>query len=227
MQATPLAPKAPDPLPWQDPDTFFEKYDTYISAQAQRKFSKQNSMAKSATYDMDIDDLTQTLRVNCWLMLKKHAIENPRAYISRAAYNETVTLARQYKPCGPLPLDDDGEFFQGNVSNTFNGQALDPAEVVERADEECSLLECAIESILQLPQTQRYAMLSSMKERVDDPQQLHYVCRRHNIDLDTMQWPEKPVEVQRMRASLSVARKNKEMQRLRDRLLRTSKGNTK
>ncbi|GHO44328.1 RNA polymerase sigma factor [Ktedonospora formicarum] len=229
MQTTTLASEGPSLLSGlvkQNVDQFFEKYDAYIKAQAQHRFNKKNSMAKSETYDLDVDDLTQTLRLNCWLALRQRPIENPRAYISRAAHNETVTLARQYKPCQSLPLDDDGEFFQGRVNKTFNTQAPDPAEIVERNEDECCLLEAAIEAILKLPQTQRYAMLSSMKERVENPQDLHRLCRRHNIDLDAIQWPEKPTEVQRMRASLSVARKNKDMQNLRSFLVRSLKNST-
>ncbi|GHO75095.1 hypothetical protein KSD_28660 [Ktedonobacter sp. SOSP1-85] len=220
MQATMAVPVDTEPPLYpggQEIDRFFDQYDSYISLQAQRRFSRKNSMARAETYDLDVDDVKQSLRLHCWLVLRQHTIENPRAYISRAAFNETVSLARQYKPCSQLTLDDDGELFQGNISQTFHtsNQDPDPAEVVEHNEDATHWLELAINAIVQLPQTQRYAMLSSIKERFDDPQQLRAVCYKHNIDLDDIQWPEHPVETQRLRASLSVARKNKTMQHLR------------
>lgn len=220
MQATLASPVGTEPplCPGkQEIDRFFDQYDNYISVQAQRRFNRKNSMARAETYDLDVDDVKQSLRLHCWLALRQHTIENPKAYISRAAFNETVSLARQYKPCNQLTFDDDGELFQGNIAQTFHtgDQDLDPAEVLEHNEEATHWLELAISAIEQLPHIQRYAMLSSIKERFDDPQQLRAVCHKHNIDLDGIQWPEQPVETQRLRASLSVARKNKTMQRLR------------
>lgn len=220
MQATMAVPVDTEPPLYpggQEIEHFFDQYDSYIGLQAQRRFSRKNRMARAETYDLDVDDVKQSLRLHCWLALRQHSIENPRAYISRAAFNETVSLSRQYKSCSQLTFDEDGELFQGNITNTItsSSQTLDPAELVEHNEDISQCLELVISTIEQLPPTQRYAMLSSIKERYDDPQQLRAVCHKHNIDLDGIQWPEHPVEMQRLRASLSVARKNKAMQRLR------------
>ncbi|GCE48207.1 DNA-directed RNA polymerase specialized sigma24 family protein [Thermosporothrix hazakensis] len=154
-----------------------------------------------------IDDIMQELLIKLWQTLQRQTIENPRAYIRIAARHETISHQRKRKPVYRLHTDDNGEIYQGNLIGHYNSIEPDPGEIVEQEENLQQFLEALIDAIQKLPPIQRKAMLCSLKTRIDNPIPLREACNKHNINLDAIHWPANPRELQKIRASVTIARK--------------------
>src|SRR6266436_5237168 len=90
---TPLGPEAYD----SDPDAeFLVQYDEFIQTAA-RKAIPQGLFSKDAL-ELEIDDLTQNIRIKLWESRQKRPITNPRAYIKAIAYTKAIDIVRRHKP---------------------------------------------------------------------------------------------------------------------------------
>jgi DNA-directed RNA polymerase specialized sigma24 family protein len=116
----------------------------------------------------EIDDLAQTTRIKYWLISQKEQIACPKAYIRSIIHNESVNMVRQHKPALPLPKDEDGELYQGNVM---------------------------------------VAVGEGMQDQLEDILPLVEAFMDHGMDIEAINWPMEKDEMQRLRASLSIARK--------------------
>lgn len=190
-----------------DTEEFLEQYDTFILSQARKNVFDTRKLFHPDVLDMEIDDLAQKTRIKLWQARQKQQIEKPKAYISRIAHNESVSMIRQHKPVSSLPLDEDGELYQGNFIGTFGREIPDPLYELEQKESDLLSLDTTIDAISTLPQCQQHAMICSLKEKVDDLLTFLDICREHNIDAETIHRPGSSDEVQAQRSSMTVARK--------------------
>ncbi len=190
-----------------DAEAFLSEYDTYIHTQARKQMLNARRLIHADVLDMEVDELAQKTRIKLWQAWQKQYITNPKAYISRIAYTEFISMLRQHRPIDQLPLDDDGEVYQGNVMCAFSQESLDPAEQVVQADTGRYYLREAMEEITALPQRQQLAMLCQLKENLDDLHSFMYECRARDIDAEALERPTRGEELQAMRSSTTIARK--------------------
>lgn len=100
-------------------------------------------------------------------------------------------------------LDQDGEMYQDNAILITGDGLCDPVIEFERKE----LIAEVVDDVLNLPAIQRYAMICVLKDEVGDIFPLEEVFGKHSIDIKTINWPEDPIELQKLHSSLSVARK--------------------
>ena len=110
---------------------------------------------------------------------------------------------RKNMATSPLLLDQDGEMVQSNAVLITGDGLCDPVTEFERKE----MIAEVVADVLELPAIQRYAMICVLKDEVGDTFPLEEVFGKHGIDIKTINWPEDPVELQKLQSSLSVARK--------------------
>ncbi len=185
---------------------WLEEYDLYIRSQARKYVNRKRNMLHVDMLDMEIDDLAQQIRIRVWLVQQKTTIDNPKAYISRVAHNESVTMIRQLKPVTSLPIDEEGELYQCE-SLFLSAMTEDPLSEIEQQEAEQYYRQEAAHAISDLPTRQRQAILCSLKDKVDDLLVWVNTCKDYNMDMDVIEWPEEGQALQSMRSSMSAARK--------------------
>ena len=182
-----------------------ERLDMYIVSLVRTKIPR-NVVPPEVLAD-EIEDLIQKVRIKLWLRLRKQYIDNLRAYIRCIVYTEVIDLVRRYRSMHSLPLDEDGEMYQGSLMFAPSEGMQDPGDEVEQAEELDDYMQGISEAILQLPPRQRYAMICSLKEQLDDVLPIMNTLREQLTEIDAINWPVEKNEIQSLRASLSVARK--------------------
>jgi DNA-directed RNA polymerase specialized sigma24 family protein len=186
-------------------DEILEQYDAYILVLA-RKNVPRNIVPPEKLHD-EIEELAQTVRIKFWHVLQKQRIINLKPYIHLIVLSEVIDMVRKYHPNFPLPLDEDGELYRGNMIATSSVEMQDPATVVEQAEAFEIIAQGTLEALLKLPPRQLYAMICALKDRSDDAQPLIDSLKSYIEDFDEIQWPEEKDKLQSLRASLAVARK--------------------
>jgi DNA-directed RNA polymerase specialized sigma24 family protein len=163
----------------------------------------------SDVIDMEIDEIVQNTRIKLWVALQKEHITNLKAYIGRIVYTESINIARRYRRTTSLTFNEDGEICIGAghtlLMNSYQG-ALDPASEFERQEEIIDSAEQAAKGVLALPPRQQEAMLCALKERVVDILPLVDIFIKNGLDIEAANWSDQKDEIQRLRASLSIAR---------------------
>jgi hypothetical protein len=82
-----------------------------------------------------------------------------------------------------------------------------PANELEQQEISADIISEIVQTICQLPARQQYAILCSLKDYIGDAPRLVEAFKEHNIDIREVSWPDEEQERQRIRASLSPARK--------------------
>jgi DNA-directed RNA polymerase specialized sigma24 family protein len=182
-----------------------EHYDAYIVELARRKVPR--NVVPPERVDDEIEELAQKVRIKLWLMLRKKHIVNLKAYINCIMYTEVVDMVRQYRSTLPLPLDDDGELYQGDMIAKLSEGMGDPAYEVEQAEALDDFAEETFEAVMRLPACQQRAMICSLKVRLDNLLPLIKVLSKHAVNIDEVNLPQNKDELKSFRSSLSIARK--------------------
>src|SRR5256885_16695694 len=86
--------------------------DDYILTLAREKVPRH--IASPEVLDLEIHELAQRSRIKLWRALQKRHITHLKAYIRRIVHSESMDMVRSYKPDLPLPVDEDGELYQGD-----------------------------------------------------------------------------------------------------------------
>ncbi len=190
-----------------DPDIveILEQYDSFIVALAREKVPR--NVTTPETLHMEIDELAQKVRFKFWLALKRKEIANPEAYIRAIVHSQVVDMVRRHKLVYRLPMDEDGELYQGHTLVEAGQGMQNPAEEFERKEALNDYLTKIIATILELPPSQRQAMMIFLKEQPGDILFLEEIFQNLGINIEAINQPGRKDEVQRIRASLSVARK--------------------
>jgi RNA polymerase sigma factor (sigma-70 family) len=176
--------------------------DDYIKSQVKRYLSKYPSFAPQEVKDLEIDEITQRVRIKFWRILEKDSIHCPRAYVRSIIYSEIIDTLRRKKAMQSLPTSESEEYY-----GEF-GSIADPEDEVLQQIEGESLLNEVIERVLELPPRQKQAMICQLQDQVDDLVELIDAFKQHCFDIEQIHWPENKDEKQLLRASLSAARRN-------------------
>lgn len=198
-----LGPSAFDSDP--DAEEILKQHDTYIVDLARKKVPR-NIVRPEMLHD-EIDELSQRVRFKLWLSLRKKRIKNLRAYIRSVVYTEVINMVRQHQSTLPLPLGEDGELYQGNIIATPSEGMQDPAYEIEQEEAIEDYTKETVEAVVNLPPRQQQAMICSLIDKIDDVLPLIDALRNHAINIEEVNWPEESDELQRLQASLSIARK--------------------
>jgi DNA-directed RNA polymerase specialized sigma24 family protein len=182
------------------------EYDKFIRTLVRQKIPRNRIPAE--VLDLEIHDLEQNVRVKLWLQLQKHSISNPKAYISRIVYTETVDLVRRYKPVLPLPVDEDGELYQG-IPMVIPGEGMqDPAYELECEEMALQYIKKMATALLQLSRAEQKAVICSLKDCKDDGSLLLLKeLKARAIPIEAIEWPTEKKSKQSLRVALSHARK--------------------
>ena len=80
------------------------RFEPYIVMQVKNKASNSSNIARPEVLDLEIDEITQRVRIKFWQALLKKKIEHHRAYIrSIVSLNQFNDIGRRRKTPLPLP----------------------------------------------------------------------------------------------------------------------------
>jgi DNA-directed RNA polymerase specialized sigma24 family protein len=179
--------------------------DDYILALARMKVPRH--IASPEVLDLEINELAQRSRIKLWRALQKRHITHVKAYIRRIVHSESMDMVRGYKPDLPLPVDEDGELYQGDVLMVSGEGMQDPLYELELKEMTAEYITQAVDVLRSFPPCQRQVMICSLKEQVDDVSTLMKAFKKFEIDIENVRWPSKKKEVIKLKASLSIAHK--------------------
>jgi DNA-directed RNA polymerase specialized sigma24 family protein len=186
-------------------DEVLEQYDAYIRGLVRKKVPR--NIVPPEMFRDEIEELGQKVRIKLWHVLQKKRLANLKTYISLIVLSEVIDMVRRYHPILPLPIDEDGELYQGNVIAMPTDGMQDPAYEIEQAEALNDFIDEIFEALLELPPRQQYAMICALKDQLDDVLPLIARLRSYVVDIDEIHWPEEKDELHRLRVSLAVARK--------------------
>jgi DNA-directed RNA polymerase specialized sigma24 family protein len=178
--------------------------DGYIVSQVQRLGRCYSRDFHPAVLDLELDEIVQRVRIKFWQALEKREIHYPYAYIKLIIQSEFIDMKRRKKPYQSLPIDE--EFVQTEIEITTPG-ITDPAEAMAQQMDTSVCLKELIQAVLALPPRQQYAVICTLKDRVDDLKQLTEAFRAYKMDIQAIQWPAAKAEKELLYASLAPAKK--------------------
>jgi DNA-directed RNA polymerase specialized sigma24 family protein len=134
----------------------------------QNKARSSTNIAQPDVLDLEIDEITQRVRIKFWKALLTKEIEHHKAYIRAIVSNEFNDLGRRRKVPLPLPTDEDGELYMGNVLVNEGEELADPAIEFEKVEVMDDLLKLTAHLVTDLPPRMQRAMINHLKEQVDN-----------------------------------------------------------
>lgn len=189
-----------------DIEEILVRFDPYIVMLVKNKTSSSSNIARPEVLDLEIDEITQRVRIKFWQALLKKEIEHHRAYIRSIVSNEFNDIGRRRKAPLPLPTDEDGELYMGNVLLSESNELGDPATAFEREEGLDNLMELTAQVVHDLPPRMKLVMINHLKDRVDNLILLTEAFKKYKVTIKTMKWPDDPADSKRLKASLSPAR---------------------
>lgn len=185
--------------------TTLEQYDAFIITLARRALIGYKNNPEIV--EMEIDEVAQMTRINLWRTLTHTHVTNPKAYIRRIVRNETINLFRRRKHEIALPVDEEGEITNGvPLMDTHQGE--DPAHSVMQDEALRQCVQGIAERLLTLPPFQRRAIMYDLVQKLEDTSPLVSHLAERGCRVEVATWPKDTQSQQRLRASLSIARKN-------------------
>jgi DNA-directed RNA polymerase specialized sigma24 family protein len=182
---------------------FLESSEAYLYKMAWQ-LVPQNSIARD-DLDLIVNDIVQNTEIKFWLAARKWEIAHPHTYIQTILRHEVVNVARK-RMILPLPLYLDNELTQEAVLIASGEESDDPLYELVQQETAYELLEEVAKTTSTFPRRQKWAFISSLKERVDDRTGLIDALSRHNLDASEFPPPTED-ELPTHRSSLSIARK--------------------
>jgi DNA-directed RNA polymerase specialized sigma24 family protein len=186
-------------------DEMLEKFDPYIVALARKKAPR--SVAHPELFYDVVDELAQKTRIKLWQATQKQHIVNPKPYIRCIIRTESIDMIRSYTHALPLPTDEDGELYQGNLLILPSEGMDDPACELEHKEVTTDLIEAVADALLTLPPRQNFAMTCYLLERVSDAHHLTKALKKRKVNIETAQWPYDEADAHRLKASVATARR--------------------
>lgn len=196
----------------QDSDPEIEellaRFDPYIVFLVEKMARRSSNLGHPEVLDLEIDEIVQRVRIKFWRALEAKEIQHHKAYIQRIVHNEFNDLSRKRPSPLPLPTDEDGELYMGDVMITESQGMAGPAVVYEQAESLDYSLALAAYTVSALSQRQKHAMICLLKERLDNRIQLLEASKKHEVNIEDFDWPEDEADETRLKASISAARRN-------------------
>ncbi len=176
-------------------ETILQTIDSYLVVQASKLMNLYTGYRYGSGDTLEIDELTQRVRIKLWKILEKKEISNLYPYVRRTVYNEFIDMKRQQKLV--WPLSEESELIEGDA---------DPASEFIQKIESTLFMHSIARLVLSLPPRQRQSMLCMLHDRMNEMAQLQAVFYNYDIDLEAELWPTDKTEKRLLIASLSVAR---------------------
>ncbi len=186
-------------------DEILRQNDSYILALAREKIPRH--IAFPEVLDLEIHELAQRSRIKLWRTLQKRHITCVKAYIRCIVHSESMDMVRCYKPDLPLPVDEDGELYQGDVLLAPGEGMQDPLYELVQKETAAEYITQAVDILRSFPHCQRQVMICSLKDQLDDVLTLTKAFKKFEINIETVRWPSQKEEVKNLKASLSIAHK--------------------
>jgi len=186
-------------------DEFLAAQDVHIRSEARRAIPL--DLFSRDVLDLETDELAQNIRIKLWASQQKRPITHPRAYIRTIAHTAAIDMVRRHRPTVSLFGDADEELCLGDRLAAENEGFQDPANEIEFGEVDTNFLTKLMKAILTLPPRQKQALLYALKDCKDDAFPLINALKVYGMDIEAIDWPEEPGEVQLLKASLTVARK--------------------
>jgi DNA-directed RNA polymerase specialized sigma24 family protein len=186
-------------------DEFLAAYDAHIRFEARRALPL--DLFPGDVLDLEADELAQHIRIKLWTSHQKRPITHPRPYIRMIAHTAAIDMVRRHRPTISLYGDEDGELCLGDRLVAQNEGFQDPANEIESGEVDTNFLTKLMKEILTLPPRQKQAMLYVLKDCKDDALPLIHALKVYGIDIEAIDLPDEPGEVQLLKASLTFARK--------------------
>ena len=182
-----------------------EELDSYILAVAHKKVP--HNAGPPDMLLLLIDELAQNVRIKYWMAALKQDIKNPKAYLYRIFCTEVVNMVRQYHLILPLPLDEEGELFDGDLVGAESEGMHNPAEEVEQEEMVTHYVTKTVNAALTFPPCQKRAIICSLKDKLDNLLPLIDALRGQDIDIETVHWPANKAELRSLKCSLAITHK--------------------
>ena len=180
------------------------RLDGYIISRVHRLGHCYSGDIHPAVLDLELDEIIQRVRIKLWQALEKRDIHYPYAYIKLIIQSEFIDMKRRQKPYLSLSIDE--KLTHDEVEIAARHMA-DPAEAMAQQVDASTCLKEMTRAVLALPPRQQYAIICSLKERVDDLRQLIEAFKEYKMDIQTIQWPAGKAEKHLLQASLIPAKK--------------------
>jgi len=181
------------------------QYDAYIRNLVQVQFP--SSSFASDIVDLEIDEVTQLVRIKLWLGLQRCHIHCPKAYIRKTVGTTIIDRIRQRRKLCPLSTNEDGEICQGDLLIASGQGMRDPAYEFEAQETDPDMLTSLTNAVDALPRRQQYALICCLKDELDDTIVLLNSLHNPKVDPAKVHWPEEKADKQSLKASLSAVRK--------------------
>src|SRR5436190_14809255 len=188
------------------PEEILVRYDHFIVALVEKMARRSSNIARPEVLDLEIDEIIQRVRIKFWRALLTKHIEHHRAYLRSIVSNVFNDLGRRRKAPLPLPTDEDGELYMGNVLLSESNELADPATAFEREEVLDNLMELTAQVVHDLPPRMKLAMINHLKDQVDNLILLTEAFEKYKVTIKSMKWPDDPADSKRLKASLSPAR---------------------
>jgi DNA-directed RNA polymerase specialized sigma24 family protein len=186
-------------------DEILRQNDGYIFALAREKIPRH--IASPEVLDLEIHELAQRSRIKLWRTLQKRHITHIKAYIKCIVHSESMDMVRRYKPSFPLPVNEDGELYHGDVLVAPSEEMQDPLYELEQKEMAAEYITQVVEALSSFPPCQQQVMICSLKDQLDDVLLLTKAFKKFKINIETRRWPSNKKEMKNLKASLSAARK--------------------
>ena len=197
-----VSPEDHDP----DPEETLARYQPYIVALVKQGARRSSNFARPGQFDLEVDEMAQRVLIKFWQSLAAKHIEHHKAYLRTIVRNEFNDLSRKRKQPLPLLVDDDGEWFMGDVGEREKAWAADPADELEECESLAELMESTVDGLTKLSPRQQQAMICELNEKIDTTLQFIQVLRKHEVEVKTVDWPADEADKKLLKASLSPAR---------------------
>jgi DNA-directed RNA polymerase specialized sigma24 family protein len=192
-----------------DPDIeeILARFDPYIVILVQKMAHRSSNIARPEVLDLEIDEITQRVRIKFWKALETKEIEHHKAYIRTIVSNEFNDLGRKRKAPLPLPTDEDGELYMGNVLLSESEGLADPAVEFGKEEVMDDLMELTALVVTNLPPRMQQSMICHLKEQVDNGIRLIEAFEKYKVNINAIRWPDDKADTKRLKASISPARR--------------------
>ncbi len=189
-------------------EALLAEYDQYLIRQVQDCMHSHTDVIRPEVLDLETDELVQRVRIKFWHVLEDKHIDFPKTYIKRIVNSEFIDMVRRLKPnyTLDLPVDDEGEIYQGHMLITPSAGMADPSIEYEERVEVSERMQEIVDAVLTLPARQRQAMICDMRDQVDDLDALTNAFKKRKAVIEAWQWPQQKKEKTLLRASLNYAR---------------------
>jgi len=191
-----------------DIEAILVEYDQYLTRQVRDCIRSHSDVIRLEVLDLETDELVQRVRIKFWHALEDKQIDFPKTYIKRIVNSEFIDMVRRIKPnyTLDLPMDEEGEIYQGHMLITPSAGMADPSVEYEEWVEANERMQEIVDAVLTLPARQQQAIICDMRDRVDDLDALTKAFKKRKAAIEMWQWPQQKKEKTLLRASLNYAR---------------------